>query len=643
MISRCAVAAVSTSLALAACSGGSSSPNQPPTARFSVAPAGGAAPLRVTFDASASSDGDGSIAAYAWDFGDGGVGRGSNVSHTFERKGVFTVRLTVTDDENAAASASEELLVNANPLARIVADPVGGAAPLTVTFDGGLSADADGAIVSYAWRFGADAQGAQGASATRTFSAPGLYAARLTVTDDLGGSGEAVFEVNVRDPAQEDIDYAVPYAEDGDHAADLNPCLYAYDTDAERCAMARLPFLGAEFAKPTVEDVMSRALVSHRWMGDNLRTLLALLPEDALLLARSLTGIVVATDIRPAHFRPTTGAIYLDAEFFWRTAEQLAVVSREPDFRAAFQRRLQLQLPWRFVRNNQPLRIRRDDNGARLLQEGVIWLGFLLFHELSHAADFMQFSRMADVDPSWTPLEAMIGGTTEAWRGWPSFRLNEQHPLRSGLMSSLAQVSFGGEDPTPAQAALQPQDIVDDFAGDGAVDYYSYFSPYEDLADLHTAALMSYHFGYEQDTAITDNPTQDDAPLTVAWGQRGRLADALVIDRTRFVLEAMYPGDVQQLVGYVSSRPAPLPLRVGDSWRDNLALDGGERFNSLAPLGALPDGGVAPAAGAMGGRVSNSVAAPIGDGPGGEASVSYFGCIRLEGAARYAQRKQLGL
>src|SRR5260370_14432615 len=62
-----------------------------------------------TFTASGSSDPDGSINSYQWDFGDGGVGSGFSVTHTYSSLGVYTVRLTVTD--NLGASASDTALV----------------------------------------------------------------------------------------------------------------------------------------------------------------------------------------------------------------------------------------------------------------------------------------------------------------------------------------------------------------------------------------------------------------------------------------------------------------------------------------------------------------------------------------------------
>ena len=87
-------------------------PNQPPTAAFGYS----CTELACTFDGSASSDpGGGSIAAYAWSFGDSGSGSGSSVSHTYASGGTYTVSLTVTDDAGAQASTSKSVTVSIPP------------------------------------------------------------------------------------------------------------------------------------------------------------------------------------------------------------------------------------------------------------------------------------------------------------------------------------------------------------------------------------------------------------------------------------------------------------------------------------------------------------------------------------------------
>ena len=94
-----------------ACGGGgggasAAATNSPPTAVINVNKTSGYAPLSVEFDASQSSDRDGSITDYSWDFGDGTNSLGSQASHTYTSLGVFTAIVTVTDDDGATSSTS---------------------------------------------------------------------------------------------------------------------------------------------------------------------------------------------------------------------------------------------------------------------------------------------------------------------------------------------------------------------------------------------------------------------------------------------------------------------------------------------------------------------------------------------------------
>ncbi len=87
--------------------------NQAPVASMSSSLSSGTAPLSLNFDGSASSDPDGTITNYAWNFGDGTTASGTYVTKVFNSPGTFTVVLTVTDDDGITASATKSITVTA--------------------------------------------------------------------------------------------------------------------------------------------------------------------------------------------------------------------------------------------------------------------------------------------------------------------------------------------------------------------------------------------------------------------------------------------------------------------------------------------------------------------------------------------------
>jgi PKD repeat protein len=88
----------------------SDQPNELPEARISASHEIGVAPVTITFDGSRSSDPDGSLRLYRWDFGDGTTGSGATVLHTFTTPGNYTVTLTVADNDGGTASASKNIV-----------------------------------------------------------------------------------------------------------------------------------------------------------------------------------------------------------------------------------------------------------------------------------------------------------------------------------------------------------------------------------------------------------------------------------------------------------------------------------------------------------------------------------------------------
>ncbi len=166
--------------------------NLAPTAIFSASPTQATAPAEIFFDATASSDADGNIQSFEWDFGDGTTGAGDTISHIYDIGGSYTVVLTITDDQGLTSQQSEVLNINSAPQASFVATPTEGSAPLTVTFDASASLDSDGEIVVYEWDFGDGSDTSDIAPViSHEYSTDSTFTVTLNILDNNGASDTA--------------------------------------------------------------------------------------------------------------------------------------------------------------------------------------------------------------------------------------------------------------------------------------------------------------------------------------------------------------------------------------------------------------------------------------------------------------------
>lgn len=167
-------------------------PNTPPTASFTSTVTN----QDVSVDGSGSNDPDGTIASYAWDFGDGGTATGATATHHYAAPGTYTVTLTVTDNQGATGTSTSSVTATAPPNVPPTASFTNTVTNLGVTTDASASADPDGTIASYAWNWG-DGNTGTGKTASHTYAAGGTYTITLTVTDNQGATGTSSTSVTV--------------------------------------------------------------------------------------------------------------------------------------------------------------------------------------------------------------------------------------------------------------------------------------------------------------------------------------------------------------------------------------------------------------------------------------------------------------
>ena len=87
--------------------------NQPPTAR----PTADCDLLSCHFSGTTSTDPDGTVEDYQWDFDDGSAGTGATPAHEYAAPGTYNVTLTVTDDDGATDDTSIQVVVSGPPTA----------------------------------------------------------------------------------------------------------------------------------------------------------------------------------------------------------------------------------------------------------------------------------------------------------------------------------------------------------------------------------------------------------------------------------------------------------------------------------------------------------------------------------------------
>jgi len=178
--------------------------NVPPTAQFTMTPPGPVPTgTEINFDASQSTDTDGTITGFTWLFGDGAFAEGKSVMHTYTNNQVFLVVLTVIDNLGGSGTVSKELTVsNRAPVAVIKVSKDSPLSLETITFDASGSYDPDGVIKSYTWIFGDEKVTKTGRVVTFNFNKPSNVKVTLKIVDDDGAVGtiDQTIKINNRPP-----------------------------------------------------------------------------------------------------------------------------------------------------------------------------------------------------------------------------------------------------------------------------------------------------------------------------------------------------------------------------------------------------------------------------------------------------------
>jgi len=143
-----------------------------------------------------STDADGSIVNWTWDFDDGSIIYLQNTTHQYADNGTYIVNLTITDDDNEIDYMQVQIIVsNIGPTANFSYSPLNPTTSNNIQFTD-LSIDSDGTIVDWLWDFD-DLSGSYAQNPSHQYVDNGLYNISLMVTDDDGAIDTIIIPISV--------------------------------------------------------------------------------------------------------------------------------------------------------------------------------------------------------------------------------------------------------------------------------------------------------------------------------------------------------------------------------------------------------------------------------------------------------------
>ncbi len=338
----------------------------------------------------------------------------------------------------------------------------------------------------------------------------------------------------------DNLDHIYTYLRQDRPEPQLDPA--ACVNNSQACTVQQLPFIAISYPETQIAEIMSRVVVSHDWMGARFQSLLTRLPTEIITLMGSVTAIVIADNIRPSFYWTGTGAIYLDPANLWLTNDEKNTIRQGGDFRDDFGNELAYEFFHRFIKDGQyayfyyPL----DGTQERDIEDIIVPMASLLFHELAHANDFMARQLMPSLDPTQTTSSELNRLAAQRL----NIDLSLTYPLNNQVLFDHADIIYQGKQATEQQKLDNAAYLGGLMQEEGANHLYAYSHKAEDVAMLFQASMLKKTLDIDMDSAFVIKPQGNDlncADYLVSWGQRNRIAEQLTKPRARFVSQRLLP------------------------------------------------------------------------------------------------------
>lgn len=311
---------------------------------------------------------------------------------------------------------------------------------------------------------------------------------------------------------------------------------------SDYCSVEELPFIALSYPQTEIEDIISRVVVSHDWMGKRFEELLPQLPEEIITLLGSVTAIVISDNIRPSFYRTGSAAIYLDPANLWLSNEEKNTIDKNVDYRSGFGEQLSYRFLHRFIKDNNYAYTYYSLNGTqeRTLEDIIVPMASLLFHELAHANDFMSQSLF----PSLILTNSTSNEIDRLENKSLNIKLQSNYPLTQQPLFDHATILYRGETASSEQQADSADYLGGLMQTEGSNHLYGYLHSAEDVAMLFQAVMLKKSFNIDMDSAFVIKPEGEYLTCSdyiVAWGERNRISEPQTRPRALFVAQQLLP------------------------------------------------------------------------------------------------------